>query len=116
MIHFIYTSIVICARIDQVNTDHDLVTVEFRGLSPFTCQLDYRYPKPCTSPVTYTGLSAGRHRVHITGNSRTCEANTTFIIPGKLSYLSYKAYVKIVHNYSNECIVYITYIYIYFSL
>jgi len=67
-----------------------MATVEFRGISPFTCQLDYQRFKPCTSPVTYTGLLAGRHRVRITGRNRTCTANDTFIIPGKkLSLYSY---------------------------
>jgi len=71
-----------------------MVTVKFRGISPFTCQLDFQRPKPCTSPVIYTGLSAGRHRVDITGRNRTCEANTTFIIPGKLLYFLKQLSVK----------------------
>lgn len=44
------------------------VKVFFTSSDPaatFTCRLDHRRPKPCTSPVRYRDLSSGNHRVFV---------------------------------------------------
>jgi hypothetical protein len=36
------------------------------GFATFLCKLDRRAAAPCTSPVTYSGLRPGRHRIAVT--------------------------------------------------
>ena len=75
-----------CAVVINTTTvGRDLITVEFRGTGPFTCQLDSQPPVPCTSPITYSRseLRAGFHTVNITGGNNTCADTTNFTLPGE---------------------------------
>ncbi|XP_065915977.1 uncharacterized protein [Dysidea avara] len=53
--------------IDDVSVAGGTATVEFSSdpNARFRCKLNSQRSRPCTSPVTYTGLSRGRHRVTI---------------------------------------------------
>ena len=75
-----------CAVVINTTTvGKDVVTVEFRGTGPFTCQLDNQAPVPCTSPTTYlrSKLRAGFHTVNITGANNSCAETTNFTLPGE---------------------------------
>ena len=77
--------LVICVEITNTAVGKDLVTVEFRGKGPFTCQLDHQSSVPCSSPITYSTpkLLGGLHKVTITGANNTCVEITNFTIPCK---------------------------------
>jgi len=74
--------LVICVEITNTTVNKDLVTVEFCGTGPFTCQLERQSPVPCSSPVTYSisGLVSGPHKVTITGINSACTETTGSII------------------------------------
>ena len=63
-----------CIRIVQTIVEEDVVTIQFNGSSPFTCQLDGGIAESCTSPVIYTDLSTGAHTVNVTGDGGCTEA------------------------------------------
>jgi hypothetical protein len=42
----------------------------------FTCELDKKPPKPCSSPVGYKRLDSGKHRVDVTATDETGNAST----------------------------------------
>ena len=73
----------ICVEITNTTVGKDLITVEFRGTEPFTCQLDRQSSVPCSSPITYSRakLLGGLHKVTITGGNNTCMETTNFTIP-----------------------------------
>ena len=75
--------LVICVENINIDVGKDLVTVEFNGTGPFTCQLDRQPSVPCTSPITYSRekLRSGFHEVTITGDNKTCTEVTNFTIP-----------------------------------
>ena len=83
MCAYFTSCLVICAEIINTTVNKDLVTVQFRGTAPFTCQLDRQSPVPCSSPVTYSvsGLVSGPHKVTITGANNTCTEIANFTIP-----------------------------------
>ena len=80
---YILYFLVICVEITNTTVGKDLVTVEFRGTGPFTCQLDRQSSVPCSSPITYSRakLLGGFHKVTITGANRTCMEITNFTLP-----------------------------------
>ncbi len=63
-------------------TNATTATVSFHstgGSTTFTCKLDSGSATACTSPVTYSGLSAGSHTLTVTG-SGTTPASATWTV------------------------------------
>lgn len=61
---------------NQTSTGHPVAPSEPLDGAGMSCALDAGASAPCTSPVSYTGLSAGSHTTHVSGTDRAGNAGT----------------------------------------